>query len=400
MRTYPIPFNEDARVTAVQNVPGLTRDNEALFDTLCTAAAKLFECPIAHISVVEQNTQWYKSVVGIELEEMPKNSSFCTHTIMTETPMVVPDLSRSAKFMDHPMVAVGGPQARFYAGVPLILSSGFRFGSLCVLDFVPHKTPAQKELDTLEELGRAVVAALEKAPAQSPPEPGTAGHDAFLALVGHELRTPLTITQGALRLLEARLDDELSAKLAKSSLKANGHLTKLIDAVLKFSDARTGELRLNEEAIELSSLIEELHLDHAAAMSEAGKMFDAPVCDVPQPVLADKEHLKICIISLLMNSVLHGGASIGITSRLDKNGDIEILIRDDGQLDGNVELSRLYEPFVVGGDLSKRGTSGGLGLGLPLTRRLVELHGGEFEVIADPERTTACIRLPKWRLQG
>ncbi len=398
MRTYPVPFNEDARVMAVQQVPGLTRDNDVLFDTICTAAATLLDCPIAHISVVEENTQWYKSVVGIELGEMPKNNSFCTHTIMAGTPMVVPDLSKDPKFMEHPMVAEGGPQARFYAGVPLILSSGFRFGSLCVLDLAPHDMPSAKDLATLEELGRTVVAALEKAPAKPASAVDASCQDTFLTLVGHELRTPLTIVHGALRLLDARLQDPLDKKLASSSAKASEHLSKLIASILKFSDTRTGELKLNEDATDLGALIADLHLDHTAALTEAGKTLTAPVCTVPQQLVLDREHIKICITSLLLNAVLHGGQTIDIALTYDKDGNVEIAISDDGNLEDSVELAELYKPFTVGGDLSKRGTSGGLGLGLPLTRRLIELHGGEFEVITGRARTTALMRLPKWRL--
>tara|TARA_R110002051_G_scaffold83650_2_gene148272 strand:- start:2466 stop:3668 length:1203 start_codon:yes stop_codon:yes gene_type:complete len=400
MKTFPVPFNEDARVLAVQNVPGLTRDNEILFDMICTAAAKLLECPISHISVVEESSQWYKSVVGIELEEMPKNNSFCTHTIMSDEPMVVPDLSMDPKFWDHPMVAEGGPQARYYAGVPLILSSGFRFGSLCVLDFTPHNMPSEKELATLEELGRIVVAALERAPAQTAREPDTSSQETFLTLVGHEFRTPLTIINGSLRMLSARLQDEIDKKLSKSALKSSEHLTKLVATILEFSDIRTGELRLNEEATDITPLLEELYDDHSAATIEAGKLFALPTNNVQFPILVDKGHIKICMISLLMNSVLHGGHTIKLSVELDADGNVEILVSDDGQLDKNVDLKELYKPFIVGGNLSKRGTGGGLGLGLPLTRRLVELHGGEFEITTSQSGTTACIRLPKWRLMA
>ena len=124
MRTYPIPFNEEARLRAVFDIPGLTAQNEALFDTICEAARTLLDCPIAHISVVEEDSQWYKSVVGMHLDPMPKDTGFCAHTIMSDAPMIVPDLSKDARFERHPMVAKGGPEARYYAGVPLILSSG------------------------------------------------------------------------------------------------------------------------------------------------------------------------------------------------------------------------------------------------------------------------------------
>ena len=100
----------------------------------------------------------------------------------------------------------------------------------------------------------------------------------------------------------------------------------------------------------------------------------------------------------MLNSILHGGKTITVKTNFCADGHIEILIEDDGNMDDHVDLAQLYKPFVVGGDVEKRGTQGGLGLGLPLTRKLVELHGGEFEVRTSETSTTACIRLPKWRL--
>jgi len=349
MRTYPLPFNEDERVEALKDVPGLTRDNDPLFDALCMVARQLLDCPIAHISVVEESTQWYKSVVGIELEEMPKNASFCTHTIMTGTPMVIPDLSKDKKFMDHPMVAAGGPQARFYAGVPLVLSSGYRFGSLCALDFVPHERPSDKELATLQELGRAVVAALEKAPAQPAHDPQEASQETFLTLVGHELRTPLTIIHASLGMLQARVQDETDKKLATAAAKSSGHLSKLIASILEFSDLRTGELQLNDKPTDLVPLIAEIYHDYAVAMSDQAKSFTAPVCDVQAPLTVDAEHIRICLTSLLLNSVLHGGQTIGLTYTTDDAGNVEIRISDDGQIDPSVQMAELYKPFRVGG---------------------------------------------------
>ena len=82
LRTYPIPFNEEARLRAVFSVAGLREENTGVFDAICEATRTLLDCPIAHISVVEDDTQWYKSVVGIELGRMPKDNSFCAHTIM------------------------------------------------------------------------------------------------------------------------------------------------------------------------------------------------------------------------------------------------------------------------------------------------------------------------------
>ncbi|WP_254796765.1 GAF domain-containing sensor histidine kinase [Sulfitobacter albidus] len=352
MRTHPIPFNEESRVRAVREVPGLTRENHAVFDAICEAAAALLECPIAHISVVEEATQWYKSVIGIELGEMPKNNSFCTHTIMSDAPMVVPDLSAEARFAEHPMVAAGGPQARFYAGVPLVLSSGFRFGSLCALDLAPHGAPDDRQMTVLRHLGDAVVAALEKpVPGPAAPPPSEA-HRNFLTLVGHELRTPLTVMRGALQLIEARLDDPINTTLASSARKSTEHLTDLVETILRYSDVSTGDLSLHEGPVDMKALLERLYLAHVTSVDEVNKLLDRPECRLPEPLVVDEGHLRISITSLLLNAVLHGGDHIRIAAGLNTDGNVEITVHDNGAMAEGVEIDALYAPFSVAGGMS------------------------------------------------
>jgi signal transduction histidine kinase len=400
VRTYPIPFNEEARLRSVFAVPGLIEANIGVFDAICEATRKIFDCPIAHISVVEGDTQWYKSVVGIELGRMPKNNSFCTHTIMSGKPMVVPDLSKDPRFEAHPMVAEGGPGARFYAGVPLVLSSGQRLGSLCVLDLVPHEEPSDHQMSILTDLGKAVVAVLEAVP----PRPVERTIDeiaksTFIALIGHELRTPLTILFGSLQLLEVMAERGTNKSLVSSARKSTKHLMGLVETIIAYSNASTGELSLNERVCELGEILKgvaELVLPGADGELKTMTLSEGSLTN---PILIDPDQIKLALHALALNAFNHGGQTITVGSRIDASGNIELSITDDGRLDGNVELTALYEPFFVGGSINHRDTRGGLGLGLPLTRKLIELHGGEFEVQAAEDCTAAVIRLPAWRLR-
>ncbi|WP_232830860.1 GAF domain-containing sensor histidine kinase [Tropicimonas sp. IMCC34011] len=400
IRTYPIPFNEEARLRSLLGIPGLTAQNEALFDSICRATRELLGCQLAHISIVEDEGQWYKSVVGYDLGPMPRDTGFCAHTIMSDQPMVVPDLSKDPRFASHPMVAEGGPQARYYAGVPLILSSGHRFGSLCGIDLVPHDPPSERELSILTELGRAVVAALEARP------PETTAHrsdevakSTFIALIGHELRTPLTILFGSLQLLELTLGKGANPKLLTGARKSVDHIIKLVETIIAFSDASTGELRLNERHCDLSDI-----LDEVAAMQLPGKdgaIKTVALADdsIDARIYLDPDQIWLALDALILNAINHGGADVTVGARQVDGGHIEIDVCDSGSIGDHVDLARLYAPFVVGGNIDNRDTRGGLGLGLPLTRKLVELHGGEFEVRAEPDRTRAIIRLPVWRTQ-
>ena len=398
MKTYPVPFNEDARVRAVTSVPGLTEENEPLFDAICDAAKTLLNCPIAHISVVEQDTQWYKAVVGIDLERMHKDNSFCTHTIMSDAPLVVPDLSKDPRFARHPMVVAGGPQARFYAGVPLVLSSGYRLGSLCALDFVAHEPPSKHQMAVLADLGRAVVAALERPqPQQTSATEDELAKQTFLTLIGHELRTPLTILFGSLKLLELRGGGEEGQSLTRAARKSVEHLTNLVETIITFSDATTGELRLDEVLCDLTDVLEIVSdLSLPGADGKVKKIVIQQEMSSHQ-VFIDVSQIKLALTALCLNAINHGGNEVTVATKLDAEGNIEISVIDNGNLDENVDLAELYRPFIVGGDITRRHSRGGLGLGLPLTRRLIELHGGGFEVRPELDCTSAIIRLPAWR---
>ncbi|RYH01867.1 sensor histidine kinase [Salipiger sp. IMCC34102] len=402
MRSFPVPFNEEARLRSVFSVPGLTQSNNAVFDAICEAARKLLGCPVAHVSVLEDDSQWYKSVVGIELGRMPRENSFCAHTIMSAEPLVVTDLSADPRFKTHPMVVEGGPQVRFYAGVPLILSSGQRFGSLCALDLAPHDAPpGETEMAILADLGQAVVAALEATPPEATvPCVDREAKASFITLVGHELRTPMTVLLGSLGLLGVSNDNDSGSRMVNSALKSARHLRGLLESIIDYSDAATGELRLNERSCALQEI-----LDDVADLSLPGAdgTLKSPSVNpgaAPIEILADPDQLRTALNALALNAINHGGDEIVIDAALDAQGNLEITVTDDGSLDENIELTRLYEPFVLGGALENRDTRGGLGLGLPLTRKLVELHGGEFEVQAAPGSTTAVIRLPAWRLEA
>lgn len=399
MRNYPIPFNEEARLRSLFSLPDLASENDGLFESLCEATRKLLNVPVAHISVVEKDMQWYKAVVGMELERMPRSNSFCTHTIMSNEPLVVCDLSKDPRFKQHPMVVKGSPEARYYAGVPLVLSSGHRLGSLCGLDLVPHDPPSQQQMAILADLGRAVVAALEGcAPSPLEQVEDHTAKSTFITLIGHELRTPLTILRGSLQLMEAKSGGD--ARLLGAAQKSVQHLIKLVETVIAFSDVSTGELRLNEQNCELKDLfaeIADLQLPDRDGIIKSIQVEEKK--SLTQQVYVDAEQIKIALNALVLNAIFHGGQNIRVGGDTDAEGDIVLWVSDSGKFGDHVEMEKLYEPFVVGGDRDYRDTRGGLGLGLPLTRKLVELHGGEFEVLPDPKGTTALIRLPAWRTE-
>lgn len=151
---------EQRRLQSLQGYDVLDTPPEAGFDELTHLAAHWLDMPIALISLVDEQRQWFKSRFGLEVSETPRDVSFCGVTIKHPQQMlIVPDAQLDARFRDSPLVT-GEPHIRFYAGVPLVMPDGNALGTLCVIDRRPRTlTPHQRE--TLTLLARQVVAQLE-----------------------------------------------------------------------------------------------------------------------------------------------------------------------------------------------------------------------------------------------
>jgi len=155
-----MPEQEARRLARLRAAHILDTAPEPVFDSLTRAAARLLKAPIALVSLVDAERQWFKSRVGLpEVRETPRLGSFCTHALLLDEPLVVPDARLDARFRNSPLVA-GEPHIRFYAGAPIRLSDGTVPGTLCVIDRQPRLIGAD-ELAVLSELSAAAAHAIE-----------------------------------------------------------------------------------------------------------------------------------------------------------------------------------------------------------------------------------------------
>lgn len=154
MTAPAFPLDESERLFLLHALDLLDTPAEPNFDRLTRLVATTLQVPIALISLVDSNRQWFKSRVGLSVSETPREFAFCAHAILQDGPMVVGDATRDERFAGNPLVT-GDPMIRFYAGVPILTSGGKALGTLCAIDSKP-RILKQDEIDTLIDLAYLV----------------------------------------------------------------------------------------------------------------------------------------------------------------------------------------------------------------------------------------------------
>ncbi len=150
MTPAPIPHDDDLRLQALHELLILDTPPEQRFDRIVGFAAAEFELPIALISLVDRERQWFKARVGLDVCETGRDVSFCGHAVHQRSTLVIEDAALDARFADNPLVT-GTPHIRFYAGAPLQMADGAILGTLCLIDTRPRR---------LDEVDLAILGAL------------------------------------------------------------------------------------------------------------------------------------------------------------------------------------------------------------------------------------------------
>lgn len=150
--------DEAKRLNIVSHYDALDSASDAAFDRITRLAQAALRAPVAMMSLITENRQWIKSSQGSDIREIPRSSSICAHVIEANEPLIVPDLRADPRFADRQLVVEGG--LRFYAGVPLTTSGGYRIGTLCAADREPREATTP-EIAHLQDLARLSIELFE-----------------------------------------------------------------------------------------------------------------------------------------------------------------------------------------------------------------------------------------------
>lgn len=208
-----LPFDERRRLCELRSLGLLDTEADDAFDQVTRIAQRIFDTKIALVSLVDEDRQWFKSRVGLEATETPRDAAFCAHAIHNDEVFVVENALHDARFENNPLVT-DDPSIRFYAGAPVKGPRGHRLGTLCVIDNQP-RSPTEADLRALADLATLVEKEIAQvADAVSDPLTGLYNRRGFVAAAQHlravALRTgdPLMLVYADLDNLKAVNDDE------------------------------------------------------------------------------------------------------------------------------------------------------------------------------------------------
>ena len=156
----PLSDIEDRRLAALHSYQILDTPNEERFDRIVRMASRVFGSPIALVSLVDRDRQWFKASVGLDVKQTPRAISFCTHAIQQKGVYVVADAAADLRFAENPLVT-GEPRIGFYAGAPIITVEGYAIGTVCVIDHLPWTEFPDFAKEALQDYAGAIAEWLE-----------------------------------------------------------------------------------------------------------------------------------------------------------------------------------------------------------------------------------------------
>ncbi len=391
---YAIQADEPARLDALRTYNVLDTPPEPEFDDLVRLAAQICGCPVAAITLIDGDRQWYKARVGLDLPHTPRSANGpCSNTILGHDPLVVPDLSKDPRFMGSPTVENLG--MKFYAGVPLVNQEEYALGTLCVLDRVPRELTPQ-QLDALRTLGRQVLSQLELRRLALV----GSSRERLISILNQDVRGPLQ------QLLFGQMQSGSGAGAREQRLVAQvgistERMARLIRDVLDFSQTRTGSgLKVNPRPMNLHEVCRRVVQEFA--LSYPGRELRLQLFG-DGTGLWDEDRLAQALGNLLANAFRYGNTSQPVTLTCDTNDDVAVLnVHNHGEPIPPDLRSRLFEPFCRSGSSSESDTNfSGLRLGLYIVREIARASGGTVEVHSSSDRGTLFrMRLPRRSWHG
>jgi signal transduction histidine kinase len=380
----PVGFDDANRLASLRDYRILDTPPEAAFDNITTLASKVFQVPIALVTLVDEHRQWFKSRFGFATEETPRAVAFCDVAIREAETLVVPDATQDPRFARNPLVT-GDPRIRFYCGVPLRTPDGHALGTLCIIDRQP-RAMSSGERGALEVLARQVeleleirrrLSLLEEALASQGEE--QRAREQLASMVVHDLRNPLSVILAMGPTVQ--VSDPGSLEALDDMMAAAERMRRLLNDLLDVSLSRVGGLKPRRVDFSLASLFGGVERRASHVARERGQTLKQELPEGPLRVCADPELVERVLINLVENAARHGpaGQDITLAAAAAEGGRVRVEVRDHGATIPEERRNVIFRPFERM-PATEAQSPRGYGLGLAFCRLAIEAHGGRIAV--------------------
>jgi signal transduction histidine kinase len=378
-----IPENEVLRQQALENLSILDSLPEQDFNDITLLASQICNVPISLISLVDKKRQWFKSKIGIEVEETAREFSFCAHAINTPNElMVVEDARLDDRFYDNPLVT-GAPNVVFYAGVTLTSPEGYSFGSLCVIDNEPRAlTESQKS--ALNALGRQVMTQLlsrkrnnELEEIRKELEAKNQELSGFAQTVSHDLKSPVHGIESSCELLlnANRFNLNKEAKEIIEVIRSGSNsINKFIADMLQYTKANNFSLVIDK--VSIVDLINETIL-----LATPPPDFSISITGSVKEYHTDEVALKQILLNLISNAIKYNDKEQGEVkiNIVENSNSFTLTITDNGMGIPTTSRNKIFTIFQTAHFADRFGNKG-TGIGLATVKRLADKIGATISI--------------------
>ena len=392
-----IDAGEEARLASLYRYDILDTPAEAGFDDIVNLACAICETPVALVSFVSFDRQWFKARVGFPDCSTTLDRSVCAHVVDAREILVFPDLRDDPRTRDNPLVT-SDPNIRFYAGAPLIAPDGQALGSLCVIDVEPRpRGLTAGQLEALRVLASQVMTQLElrrlyamEHKALLAATGASALREQFIAVLGHDLRNPLAAIASGVRILQRGPSKERADQVAGMMHASIHRMTGMIENVLDFARGRLGGgVALRRTPTDLSATIHQV-VEETRAAFPAATLVER--LDLPSTIDCDATRMSQLLSNLLGNACTYGDRTqpVEVEARVAR-GVLEVAVSNSGPAIDAETMATLFKPFARGVDTSPRQ---GLGLGLYIASEIAKSHGGDLRATSTDAGTRFAFYMP------
>lgn len=387
----PVPHEKEEQRLHDLNQYGLVDTlAEESFDRIVAIAAEIFDTPIALFTLIDRDRQWFKSRVGLDVEETARTISFCGHAVASSDFLLVEDTEKDARFTDNPLVT-GAPHIRFYAGMPIFSADDLPLGTLCVIDRKPRIFNSKSRM-LLESLAREIESKLEIRRISAARRRLVEERAVLINMVSHDAKSIFSALGWSIDAFKKEHgSDSQSIHEFQNSINMLG---KLCQSMIRINNNDSEGLTADARPVPLKRMLE-FCAARAGAATKRANMNLATNIQVPEYKFVTDSSLVDRIVGNLHSNAVQAcgpGASIRIDARLDDNGDLLIIIEDDGPGIPENSEQQIFEPFFS----QRADGSEGDGLGLPICRLAATALGGTIQYApVKPSGARFTVRIPE-----